>query len=255
MVARRGIEPRTHGFSDRNHKGVINVYQNRIKIQNVRLLFEQSGTFKTVFKDMGYKAFSYDIENSFNETDYKLDLFQEIINESQGKKSIFNDFDDNDLILAFFPCTYFSIQNKLIFSKQVPNFKNWEPGKVTNYINARIKKRDEYYDLFKKFVNIVKKYKLKTIIENPYSGNYLLQQKEIKKPDVIIKNRRLYGDYYRKPTMFYFYNFDPSYWSSYLLLTNTISKKINEENGITRSLIHKDFAYNFINKYVLGLIK
>lgn len=25
VVARRGIEPRTHGFSDRNHKGVVNV--------------------------------------------------------------------------------------------------------------------------------------------------------------------------------------------------------------------------------------
>ncbi|MFW6272416.1 MAG: hypothetical protein ACOC2U_01390 [bacterium] len=33
-MARRGIEPRTHGFSDRNHKGVVNVSKGDYKSIN-----------------------------------------------------------------------------------------------------------------------------------------------------------------------------------------------------------------------------
>lgn len=41
-------------------------------------LFEQSGTFKNEFKKLGYEAQDYDIRNDFNETDYVIDLFNEI---------------------------------------------------------------------------------------------------------------------------------------------------------------------------------
>lgn len=40
--------------------------------------FEQSGTFKNEFKKLGYTAYDYDILNNFNETDYQIDLFNEI---------------------------------------------------------------------------------------------------------------------------------------------------------------------------------
>ena len=42
------------------------------------LLFEQSGTFKKEFKSLGYVAYDYDILNDFGETDYQIDLFNEI---------------------------------------------------------------------------------------------------------------------------------------------------------------------------------
>lgn len=41
-------------------------------------LFEQSGTFKNEFKKLGFNAFDYDILNDFGETDFKIDLFNEI---------------------------------------------------------------------------------------------------------------------------------------------------------------------------------
>ena len=41
-------------------------------------LFEQSGTFKKEFKKLGYEAYDYDIMNDFGETDYVVDLFNEI---------------------------------------------------------------------------------------------------------------------------------------------------------------------------------
>jgi hypothetical protein len=44
----------------------------------VHLFFEQSGTFKNEFIKLGYKAYDYDIQDNFQETDYVVDLFSEI---------------------------------------------------------------------------------------------------------------------------------------------------------------------------------
>lgn len=52
--------------------------------------FEQSGTFKNEFKKLGYKAYDYDILNDFNETDYVMDLFDEIEKGYLGLTSIFD---------------------------------------------------------------------------------------------------------------------------------------------------------------------
>lgn len=69
----------------------------------VHCLFEQSGTFKNEFKKLGYEAYDYDILNDFGETDYVIDLFSEIRGGYSGEKSIFDGFNPDDLILAFFP--------------------------------------------------------------------------------------------------------------------------------------------------------
>lgn len=50
----------------------------------VHCLFEQSGTFKNEFKKLGYEAYDYDIQNDFGETDFQIDLFQEIVNGYRG---------------------------------------------------------------------------------------------------------------------------------------------------------------------------
>lgn len=44
----------------------------------VHCLFEQSGTFKNEFKKLGYEAYDYDILNEFGQTDYIVDLFENI---------------------------------------------------------------------------------------------------------------------------------------------------------------------------------
>lgn len=44
----------------------------------VHCFFEQSGTFKKEFMNLGYEAYDYDIQNEFGQTDHILDLFQEI---------------------------------------------------------------------------------------------------------------------------------------------------------------------------------
>lgn len=44
----------------------------------VHCLFEQSGTFKNEFKKLGYEAYDYDILNNYKQTDYQIDLFNEL---------------------------------------------------------------------------------------------------------------------------------------------------------------------------------
>lgn len=54
--------------------------------------FEQSGTFKNEFKKLGHKAYDYDILNDFNETDYVVDLYEEIEKAYLDLDSIFDKF-------------------------------------------------------------------------------------------------------------------------------------------------------------------
>ena len=223
-----------------------------MKINKVHCLFEQSGTFRDVFRNKGYEAYCYDLENQFNETDYQIDLFNEIEKGYNQEPSIFDNVSENDLILAFFPCTWFSVQNELIWSRKVYNFKTWSEEKINEYISNRERERESVYNLLIKFIKIIERKKIKTVIENPYTRNYLLSQEEIKQPDLIIMNRRDLGDHYTKPTMFYYYNFEPTVFSNYTIIKDYEIKKVNNENGIKRSLISQKFEYNFVSKYIIG---
>lgn len=73
----------------------------------IHCFFEQSGTFKNEFKKLGFDAEDYDIQNEFGETDNVIDLFAEIEKCYNGEASIFEKISKDDLILAFFPCTFF----------------------------------------------------------------------------------------------------------------------------------------------------
>lgn len=223
-----------------------------MKINKVHIMFEQSATFKNEFNKLGYNATTYDIENQFNKTDNVVDLFKEIENAYDNKNSIFDNISSDDMIVAFYPCTWFSVQNELIYSRKVYNFRTWNDEKIDKYISKRERERERVYSILLKFIHVVKRKNIKTVIENPYTRNYLLYQKEMKQPDLIIKNRRVLGDYYIKPTMFYFYNFEPTFFTNYIRVNNEGLKKVSDERGINRSLMHGDFANNFIRKYILG---
>jgi len=216
-----------------------------------RILFEQSGVFKNTLKELGYDAISYDIENNFNETDHVIDIFKEIDKYFYGLSNLFDTFNDNDFIIAFFPCTYFSVQNNLIWNRQLKAFRKWDDDRINKYIDNRKQKRKIYYDYFTKFESIIKSKNLKCILENPYTNNYLLQ---FTLPNIIIQNRIEYGDNRKKPTMFYTYNFNPYYNHIERLYTNKPKELHNKTaKGIKRSLIQKEFAYNILKIFILPL--
>ena len=77
----------------------------------VHCFFEQSGTFKIEFIKLGIPAEDYDIQNNFGETDHTDDLFKAIEDAYDGKPTLFDNIrggQDGDLIMAFFPCIYFT---------------------------------------------------------------------------------------------------------------------------------------------------
>lgn len=60
-----------------------------MKVARAHCLFEQSGTFKNEFKKLGIPAWDYDILNDYGETDYQIDLFDQIGGGALREKKAF----------------------------------------------------------------------------------------------------------------------------------------------------------------------
>ena len=118
----------------------------------VHCLFEQSGTFKNEFIKLGIEAEDYDILNDFGQTDHVIDLFSEINNAYESKKSIFDSFNKDDLILAFFPCTRFEDQIVMAFKGTQYQERNWDCVKKVKYSMKLHSELNELYMLISRLV-------------------------------------------------------------------------------------------------------
>lgn len=215
-------------------------------------LFEQSGVFKNEFKKLGYKAFDYDIQDKFGETDYICDLFVDIEEAYKNKESIFDDITENDLILAFFPCIRFEDQIQMHFRGVATQMKNWtNEQKLENDLKLH-KELSELYALVTKLAIVCLRRKIPLIIENPYSTTHYLVKYWAIPSKVIDKDRTLRGDYYKKPTQYWFINCEPKQ-NMILEAYSWKEKKIvnNTYNTIERSLISKEYANRFIREFIL----
>lgn len=223
----------------------------------VHCFFEQSGTFKNEFINLGIPAEDYDIQNNFGQTDHIIDLFAEIEKGYDGKKSIFDNITKDDLIVAFFPCTYFcGSNNPLEFSfathTTLPLLER--VGKIIE----RSQDRQMFYEILLKFIGIVIKNDLRMILENPHSPLGYLNYNFVKPPTITDKNRQERGDYFKKPTDYWYFNCSPTYGESY---QTSKEKRIirfskpSGKNGLCseeRSMISPDYARNFICDFILG---
>ena len=225
----------------------------------VQCMFEQSGTFKNEFKKLGYEAYDYDIQNKFNETDYVIDLFEEIEKSYGGGKGIFDEITHDDLIIAFFPCIYFE-EMQMNYYRFCTNNNAHKPEdeRVVDAIE-RLQRRTLFHTILYKLVWIAKKNRLRLIIENPCTKpHYLIDSCNFPNPSVIDKNRMLRGDYFRKPTAYWYFNCEPTHGESYQndKQQKIISKcKQGTKAGICseeRSMISPDYARNFICDFILG---
>lgn len=100
-----------------------------MKISKVHCLFEQSGTFKNEFIRLGIPAEDYDILDDFGQTDHRIDLFREIGEAYDGRDSLFGKVKDDELILAFFPCTRFEAKVPLMFRGEQNQMRAWDAEK------------------------------------------------------------------------------------------------------------------------------
>ena len=226
----------------------------------VHCFFEQSGTFKNEFIKLGIPAEDYDIQNNFGETDNVTDLFKAIEDAYEGKPSIFDKIGGGDLIMAFFPCIYFCQMSQYGQSLNYVNYRSLTEVQACDKIIERQKKRHEYLILLIKLVRICLDKGLRMIFENPITGSFL-NNYFLKPPTIKDNNRMLRGDYYVKPTGYWYWNCEPTYGRSYQ--NDKKQKKISEaesrwtqQAGICseeRSLISPDYARNFICDFILGI--
>lgn len=219
-------------------------------------LFEQSGTFKNAFKKNGIQAFDYDILNDFGETDYQIDLFKEIEGGYEHKPSIFDKITKDDIIIAFFPCTRFERQVLMFFDGVAHGQKNWSDKRKIEYaLKLHNEQNDMYISLCKLFI-ICYDRDLKLVVENPWNSgmNYLCQYFPVKSK-LIDKNRRDNGDYYYKPTQFWFVNCEPKQTMLFEPLEECELLNIEYAKGknrqVIRSMIHPQYADRFIRQYIL----
>lgn len=218
----------------------------------VHCLFEQSGTFKKAFKELGYDAIDYDINKTEN-VDVVTNLFYQIyLENTEDKESIFNSISQDDLVIAFFPCTYFSDQSQLLSRGNNYGQKEWSEKQKLEYSMKQMQERQGYYSNLCNLCLIAIKKGFKLIIENPYGKVNFLKQYFPIKPKVIIMNRQKMGDFYKKPTQFFFINCNPEFnLQNEYSLENKVAKRIEDNKGIERSIISLDFAKNFIKDFII----
>jgi len=220
-------------------------------VKHAHLLFEQSGTFRDEFRRLGIPAECYDLCNDFGQTDWRGDLFTQIELAAKWRKSIFDSFVSDDIIMAFFPCTYFCGQNEMYFCGTNYNFRQMDKVQVLDTIMERAQLRNDYYITLLKLCRIVESRDLRMIVENPYNAHHYWRFNFPYKPAVIDMNRRLRGDYFRKPTQYLFVNCEPA--GKVSLQMDKPMEYVMEKNNIERSLISPDYAHNFICDHILGI--
>ena len=217
----------------------------------VHLFFERSGTFKKAFEKYGFVATDYDLESEHEEVK-KVDLFLEINKEYyDNSSSLFAEIKDNDLVVAFFPCTYFSDQSQLISRGDSFGMKGFSDEDKLRRSIVDMKTRADFYIILCRLCLIAKQKNFKLIIENPHGKVNFLKQFFPVKPGLIIKNRMLWGDFFKKPTQFFFINCTPNFFLERVCTSPKENNPIEKNHGFSRSRISSRFAENFIEYVIL----
>ena len=222
-------------------------------------LFEQSGTFKNEFRKLGIEAYDYDIRNDFGETDFVVDLFGEIAKSYEGGVSIFDKIGRKDVIMAFFPCTMFQENNALLFAGTAFQQKNQTDIQLLDYVIKRHETLHEFYVLICKLFAVVLRKGLRMVVENPFTQPHYLSTYFPIPPTIVDKDRTQNGDYYKKPTQYWFVGFKPFDNWVFEPLDHVDVKNVNRmvktdgvDRQVLRSMIHPQYASRFIRQYILS---
>lgn len=215
--------------------------------------FEQSGTFKREFLKLGFKAEDYDILNQFNETDHVVDLFAEIEKAYNNEPSLFDSIDPiNDQILAFFPCVRFEAQIIMNFRGDQFGSEKWSLERKLEYDLQLHQELHDLYNLITKFALVCLRKHIPCIIENPYATQHYLARYWALKPAMIDTDRREMGDFFKKPTQYFFINREPSNNFVFEAVDIKKTRKIVDLTTVERSMISSDYANRFIREFVLN---
>lgn len=162
--------------------------------------------------------------------------------------------------MAFFPYIFFCQASMSAFTYTYNNYRKYDIKQKTDEILKRSKNREYYYSLIIKLFGVVQIKGLRMIVENPYSGQHylILPQNFVMPPTMIDHDRQKRGDYFKKPTAFWFVNYQPTHGESYTKPKETktvFTAKSAGRAGLCsedRSMISPDYARNFICDFIIG---
>ena len=163
--------------------------------------------------------------------------------------------------MAFFPCIYFSCLSQMAMSWGYTNYRKLSVREATEQILIRIGNREQFLGLAVKMLTVAKERGIRLLMENPWSQQTYLKANFVMPPTMVDNNRRLRGDYFMKPTAYWFINSEP---------TNGLTEQLDKPSvrildckgsgkaGICseeRSMISPDYARNFICDFILGKVQ
>lgn len=159
---------------------------------------------------------------------------------------------ENDFIIAFFPCIRFEDQIQMAFRGTQYQMKNWSlEEKLINNLKLH-KELSQLYELITKLAIICVRKRLSLIIENPHSTTHYLVKYWCIPYTILDADRTLRGDYFRKPTQYWFINCKPQYnliFEAYEM--NEVKTIVNTSSKTERSMISKEYANKFIREFIL----
>lgn len=186
----------------------------------------------------------------------------------EGKPSIFDNIKQDDLIMAFFPCVRFENQVMLQFRGQSFGMRRMsQKDKFEHNIKLQHELTDMYELVNMMFIICINK-GLRLVMENPYSEEHYLRRYWSYSPAIIDRDRRERGDYFKKPTQYWFLNCEPKNnfifeaenWNAMeckdairMMNTEDIKKCMGENisKKTARSMIHPQYANRFIREFIL----
>lgn len=141
------------------------------------------------------------------------------------------------------------------------NNRNLSIKDATDRILKRSANRERYYGLAVKLLAVAKMNELRLIMENPWSMQHFLKNGFVVPPTIIDKNRMVRGDFFVKPTAYWFINCEPTNGYTFQhdkKQKSIIHSKPGSEAGVcseSRSMISPDYARNFICDFILGKVQ
>lgn len=174
---------------------------------------------------------------------------------------MFDSISKDDLIMAFFPCVRFEDNILLFLRGDAYQYKqkSYSDERKLECAMQIEQERTDLYKLITKLVIVVYRKGLKMIIENPYSVQHYLRNYWPLKPKIVDTDRRREGDYYKKPTQFWFINcepeqnflFEPIEATPNLVVSKYKVSDLNLNRTVARSIIHPQYAKRFIKTYLV----
>ena len=162
------------------------------------------------------------------------------------------------MIIAFFPCIYFCSLSQMEMSLTDVNKKNMPMPDRYEFVIDRSRKRQQFLELIIKLFGVAELTGKRLIVENPWSIQTYLKSGFIKAPAVVDNNRMRRGDFFIKPTAYWFVNCEPTYGESWKFdkkHKGVLEARGSKQAGMCseeRSMISADYARNFICDFIIG---